>query len=376
MNIGDKVRFLSDVGGGIIVGFDAKGWALVEDEDGFEVPMPKKECVVVEESVVGKKSTVTEQKYIQTRDGDSLNIALVYTKSKEPYAGAQTYLCTLVNESNYNLMFSYCALSRGVKQLVYAGEVLPFQKKVLFSFGKEALSDGSKKVQVSGIFFKRGDGNTSSGYLNEGEYNIFKGFETKKSWSAKDSIEKEFVLDPVNLLKEGSFKENEYLSGRGYVIKLIKEGDLNHDELTQYKRELYEKFSLEIPNKEEDIKSKKPRSYKSFMGSDPTLYEGDDPLVKVNTQGVLEVDLHADQLLETKVGMDNGAILRYQLETFNKVMKAHIKDRGTKIVFIHGKGDGVLRNALVSELKTKYSGTSWQDASFKEYGFGATMVRL
>ena len=38
MKIGDKVRFLSEIGGGVIVGFQDKSIALVEDEDGFQIP--------------------------------------------------------------------------------------------------------------------------------------------------------------------------------------------------------------------------------------------------------------------------------------------------------------------------------------------------
>ena len=44
MKIGDKVRFLSEVGGGIVRGFQGKDVALVEGEDGFEIPMLIKEC--------------------------------------------------------------------------------------------------------------------------------------------------------------------------------------------------------------------------------------------------------------------------------------------------------------------------------------------
>lgn len=50
MNIGDKVRFLNDVGGGKIVGFDKGGLVLVEDEDGFEMPVRQSDVVVVEET--------------------------------------------------------------------------------------------------------------------------------------------------------------------------------------------------------------------------------------------------------------------------------------------------------------------------------------
>ena len=49
MKKGDKVRFLSEVGGGKVAGFQGKNIVLVEDEDGFEIPMPINEVVVVEE---------------------------------------------------------------------------------------------------------------------------------------------------------------------------------------------------------------------------------------------------------------------------------------------------------------------------------------
>ena len=48
MKIGDKVRFLSEVGGGIVTGFQGKDLVLVEDADGFDIPMPIRECVVIE----------------------------------------------------------------------------------------------------------------------------------------------------------------------------------------------------------------------------------------------------------------------------------------------------------------------------------------
>ena len=48
MKIGDKVRFLSEVGGGVVTGFRGKDIVLVEDADGFDIPMPVRECVVIE----------------------------------------------------------------------------------------------------------------------------------------------------------------------------------------------------------------------------------------------------------------------------------------------------------------------------------------
>jgi dsDNA-specific endonuclease/ATPase MutS2 len=88
------------------------------------------------------------------------------------------------------------------------------------------------------------------------------------------------------------------------------------------------------------------------------------------------VDLHAHELLDTTAGMSNSEILNYQLDVFRKTLDEYKNKKGQKIVFIHGKGDGVLRKALLQELKYKYKNYQSQDASFREYGFGATMVTI
>jgi dsDNA-specific endonuclease/ATPase MutS2 len=57
-------------------------------------------------------------------------------------------------------------------------------------------------------------------------------------------------------------------------------------------------------------------------------------------------------------------------------MDEHVKQPGTRIVFIHGKGEGVLRKNILQELRARYKNCTAQDASFREYGFGATMVKV
>ena len=50
IKVGDKVRFLNSTGGGVVRSFKGKDQVLVEDEDGFEVPVLIRECVVVGDS--------------------------------------------------------------------------------------------------------------------------------------------------------------------------------------------------------------------------------------------------------------------------------------------------------------------------------------
>ena len=67
-------------------------------------------------------------------------------------------------------------------------------------------------------------------------------------------------------------------------------------------------------------------------------------------------------------------MLNYQLDVFRKTMDEYRGKKNQRLVFIHGKGEGVLRNALLKELKSKYGSCFSQDASFREYGFGALLV--
>jgi hypothetical protein len=98
------------------------------------------------------------------------------------------------------------------------------------------------------------------------------------------------------------------------------------------------------------------------------------PAGKEKRQPWIEVDLHINQLLESTAGLTNTDMLNVQLDTFRKTLEKYKNKKGQKIVFIHGKGEGVLKNALLDELKSKYKRFSFHDASFREYGFGATMV--
>ena len=58
MKIGDKVRFLSDTGGGIIAGFKGR-LVLVEDEDGFQIPPTVPSCASTSNRSGWRKEKIT-----------------------------------------------------------------------------------------------------------------------------------------------------------------------------------------------------------------------------------------------------------------------------------------------------------------------------
>ena len=75
---------------------------------------------------------------------------------------------------------------------------------------------------------------------------------------------------------------------------------------------------------------------------------------KQSNSNIIEIDLHIDKLLDDTTGMANKDMLDYQMDVFHKTLEQYKLRRGQKIVFIHGKGDGVLRQRILWELQTKY----------------------
>jgi hypothetical protein len=97
---------------------------------------------------------------------------------------------------------------------------------------------------------------------------------------------------------------------------------------------------------------------------------------KLGKDEVVEIDLHAHALLDSTDGLSATEIKDYQMNVFRETMELYRRDKGRRIVFIHGNGDGVLRKAILTELKYTYKNCQHQDASFQQYGFGATMVTI
>ncbi|NVJ88827.1 MAG: Smr/MutS family protein [Flavobacteriaceae bacterium] len=89
---------------------------------------------------------------------------------------------------------------------------------------------------------------------------------------------------------------------------------------------------------------------------------------------VLEVDLHINQLVNSTRGMDNFDMLNLQLDTAKRKLEFAIQKRISKLVFIHGVGEGVLKSEL-QRLFNKYP-VKFYDASYKKYGLGATEVYI
>jgi len=346
MKIGDRVRFLNATGGGIVKGFQGKDIVLVEDNEGFEVPVLIRETVVIEAEketqvrqsvkpkepvapVVQEKEPQPEPEIIETREGEQITACLAYLPVDIKNLTTTNYECYLVNDSNYYLNYNYMSRVNAGWVSRATGIIEPNTKVFLEEFDKQVIND-LEKIAVQFIAYK-----------------IDKPFRLKNPCSV------ELRLDTVKFYKLHSFKENDYFEDDAIIYYLMR-------------NDLAEKELFVSP---EDI----AEAMRTKNDTDRPRIQG---INKKPAKPVLEIDLHIDELMDTTAGLEAGDILDYQLTKFREIMDQNKNNKGQKIVFIHGKGNGVLKNAVLNELKTKYKNVYFQDASFREYGFGATMVTI
>ncbi|CAM4213097.1 Smr/MutS family protein [Zobellia nedashkovskayae] len=89
----------------------------------------------------------------------------------------------------------------------------------------------------------------------------------------------------------------------------------------------------------------------------------------------MEVDLHIHQLTKSNKGMSNHEMLNLQLDTARRQLDFAVRKRIQKVVFIHGVGEGILKEELYY-LFRRYENVKYYDADYQKYGLGATEVYI
>lgn len=360
---GDTVRFLNSTGGGRIVRIEGN-MAYVEDSDGFEVPALLRECVVVmtaedapkpkeakvefgkklpsQQAKAPSKETVAAQQrepqpeelpVEETPEGEKLNIVAAVMADNIRTLSETAYTMELVNDSNYYLSFALMARAEDEKQwrLIKSSTVEP---NIVLTLCKLESAD----IQLMDRICL--------------QYTAFK---ADKPFAMKLPESVELKVDTTKFYKFHCYKENVYFDEPVIAFEFVRD-DRPNRQITVDAGKLREAMAQKKQAERQTARPVRKRLPK--------------------TPDVLEVDLHIGELTDTVKGLSNADILNLQIDTFRRVMDENLKNHGCKIVFIHGKGEGVLRNALLKELNHRYKGHDVQDASFREYGFGATQVTI
>ncbi|RDY61025.1 Smr/MutS family protein [Flagellimonas nanhaiensis] len=96
---------------------------------------------------------------------------------------------------------------------------------------------------------------------------------------------------------------------------------------------------------------------------------------KQRNEARMVVDLHIHQLVKSSKNLSNFDILNLQLDAAKRQLDFAIGKRIQKVVFVHGVGEGILKEELKYLFK-KYENLKFYDADYQKYGLGATEVYI
>jgi len=149
--------------------------------------------------------------------------------------------------------------------------------------------------------------------------------------------------------------------------------------------EKYKIYELVPERKQEDYQTENlafDQEIKSKIKSDKTNNKNFDLkrkfryLESYESKERVVLDLHIENLIDSHNGMSNSAILKIQMSHFKDFLNKSIDKKQRKIVVIHGVGEGVLRHEIRKELDIYHPYFEYYDASYDEFGYGATEIRL
>lgn len=396
--IGTKVRFLNATGGGVVTGFDGRK-VVVEDEDGFPSSYSPNELVVVdvdtdtklansvspqtiaiatgattmslkqrmkvqdeemeeeeeeEEAIFFPQSEqsketnevpfVTED--LDTEEGERLTVFLAFESQDLEHLGVGGYVAYLVNDSNYALYYIISTIDDTKVRVQSHGMIESHTKYEFATIDKSAINQWGK-VSVQLLAFK-----------------------PKKAFESKPAYSVNVKVTPVRFFQRGSFKPSDFFDEDVLTVNVVNNDVPENNDFAQQLIEMFKESNTSDASVVSEQKSKpevmvRPKATTLAKRVVETTAQ-EEPIV---------VDLHADKLIGDVSGMQAEEILSLQIAEMRKVMEKNKKRDGQRIVFIDGRGDR-LRKELRFRIKMEYPTAEIEDASYAQYGGGATEVTI
>ncbi len=350
---GDKVKFLNEVGGGTVTRVEGKN-IYVENEDGFEVPAQASQLLKVESTQtestpfttsvtpdafnypVASSSRTPEpaDDYIDLSGESelsnidiSVSILLAWVAERQKN-GKVSYNLYLINDCSYQIMYVAAMVTDGTYRGIQAGMLEDDSTIHLARISAGELKNIAS-IRLETLFFKKG------------------AFMPQEPMHYELKIDEFYLTDPTNYTTTGYFDEKALIF------------NVSEEFLMAGIENVAREVQMQFEKQKKHIDDHKPKSVKK---------DAED-----NNE---EVDLHIEQLVDNPKAMSPSEMLDIQMGRFNITLESAIRNRQKRIVFIHGVGNGRLRLEIHRTLDQKYPRLRYQDASFKEYGYGATLVFL
>ncbi|MDJ1502502.1 DUF2027 domain-containing protein [Xanthocytophaga agilis] len=322
MNIGDKVRMVHGREEGIIVGFTKNHMIEVEIEDGFRIPMLRSEIVIIsqEEAARFQKNPVTEP--IKNTSRDVLadrGIFLAFIPLND--IGLALYL---INNTDFDMPYTLGQEQNGKYKGIKGGSLARKSSVKIDEYSSQNFESWGVFVWQSLLFR---EGMTS-------------------------------LREPM--LQRIRFRANTFFKTKAKAPLLGKDAHL---------------FQLDTPTASQPVTIQPDKIVESWENNTQLTTNNQSKANTVN-KPASEIDLHIEKLTTNLIGLATAEMLQIQLQAFEKALDAAIAHGMHDITFIHGVGNGTLRNEIHRKLGKNVHVQYYEDAQKEKFGYGATKVKL
>ena len=348
--IGDKVIFLNESGGGTVLAIIDQRLVNIETDDGFEMPVLSADLILdsrfqtqneplfapsfpgVSEKPTAEEETVEE--FISDINPwgnikEAKGIYLAFEPHEQQWVLTGEIDVILINHTSNEILYSLFMQRNGQIEGIDYSSVPTNSKIVLDTISRDEIEDWTKGVLQVLLF-------------NDSPDKIY--------------LPVHAVIDiKVNrFFKEGSFLTNTLLQGKALIVTIATMSELQASTDTELERKFGTKIKAEIT---QTVKEKQ--------------------LIDKHKTGMDEavVDLHIAEVIDNIAGLSSSDMFNIQLNYFRKTLESAIKNEYRKITFIHGVGNGVLKNAIIQEMEN-YEVLENRMASISKFGVGAVDVMI
>lgn len=351
--VGDKVNFLNSVGGGKVTKIIDSRMVMVEVEDGFELPtliseivldfrsqpQPSRQQQIVDlvQKEIKEKEMIQQQQEEDARHGglrrfakeaEKEGVYLAFVPHEQQWLLTGSMDVMLVNHTPYEVLYTFTIKEEDKFVNVDYGQLEKYEKVVVETISRDDLEYWCNGI-VQAIFTQ------------------------ESSDMILMPLNAPFSLRTNRFFREGSYLMSGILGEKAVMICLselvaLKSGDADLMKIAK-----------------EGIGSQAPKK---------DLVKQETPIDKHRTApGEATVDLHIAELVDNIAGLSSHDMFKIQMDYFRKMLDSAIAAEYNKVTFIHGVGNGVLKNAIIEELK-KYKNTENRMASIAKFGVGAIEV--
>lgn len=323
IRIGHKVRFLNEKGEGVVTRIKDKHHVYV-DVDGFEIPYRVSDLVLVDTEIVFSDDDK------QPEEMRNEAVFFVVEPDHELPLLQNEFGFYLLNSSSYHLLFTYSIREGNQYQTTKHGELGPFQKALLKKIQKHQLKEFTHH-KIEALFFK------------------------KQHYTSQIPVAEIVHVNPATLSSQHFIPHHDFrFPVWAYTLK---------DQFTEAKK---------VPQQLTGYDVERLRTIKELKAIEKKSIPHNNPAYLIDK----EVDLHIDKLVDSYRDMSNHEMLQLQLRHFQKHLEEAINNRYHKVVFIHGVGNGRLKQEILGILAGYTKEVRYYDAEYKKYGLGATEVLI